>query len=325
MGTGTFGGGRSSNQMRKLGADGIADLWWDGFDNGLFFWDTADGYGSHDAIKMALKKIPREKVTIQTKTTARTADAMKADLDRFRQEMGTDYIDIVLLHSRMSPKWDELDKGPMEVLAEAKEKNLRIAGEPLVALAWLGGEPEFQRTKPIWGDDLHPLWGVALQRDEGAFLLQALRTPGKLPAEAVNWIVTRLGELKERRAVSALAQQLQNQSSDVVRSAQEALIRIGGSEVASAAKALLDGKGPAPAREAALNILYGLNGPESLPYLRKAISDDNLRTTALFLLGNVGTAQDLKVLAPMSDFWTGDRQWHYWFMLATAEIRERNP
>ena len=124
MGTGTFGGGRSSNQMRKLGADGIADLWWDGFDNGLFFWDTADGYGSHDAIKVALKKIPREKVTIQTKTAARTADAMKADLDRFRQEMGTDYIDIVLLHSRASTRWNELDKGPMDVLSEAKEKKL---------------------------------------------------------------------------------------------------------------------------------------------------------------------------------------------------------
>jgi HEAT repeat protein len=212
--------------------------------------------------------------------------------------------------------------------AEAKEKDLRIAGEPpapLVALAWLGGEPEFQRTKPIWGDDLHPLWGVALQRDEGAFLVQALRTPGKLPAEAINWIVTRLGELKERRAVGALLQQLQSQSSDVVGSAQESLIRIGGSEVASAARALLDGKGPAPAREAALNILYGLNGPDSLPYLRKAISDENLRTTALFLLGNVGTAEDLKLLAPMRDFWTGDRQWHYWYMLSTAEIRERNP
>jgi len=124
MGTGTFGGGRSSNQMRKMGADGIADLWWDGFDNGLFFWDTADGYGSHDAIKVALKKIPREKITIQTKTAARTADAMKADLDRFRQEMGTDYIDIVLLHSRASAKWNELDKGPMDVLSEAKEKKL---------------------------------------------------------------------------------------------------------------------------------------------------------------------------------------------------------
>jgi predicted aldo/keto reductase-like oxidoreductase len=73
---------------------------------------------------LALQKIPREKVTIQTKAAARTADAMKADLDRFRQEMGTDYIDILLLHGRMSPKWDELDKGPMEVLSEAKEKKI---------------------------------------------------------------------------------------------------------------------------------------------------------------------------------------------------------
>ena len=123
-GTGTFGAGHSSNQMRKLGANGVADLWWDGFDHGVFFWETADGYGSHAAIKVALKKIPREKVTILTKSTARTADAMKADLDRFRQEMGTDYIDIVLLHGRMNPKWDELDKGPMAVLSEAKERKL---------------------------------------------------------------------------------------------------------------------------------------------------------------------------------------------------------
>jgi len=157
MGTGTFGGGRSSNQMRKLGADGVADLWWDGFDNGLFFWDTADGYGSHDAIKAALKKIPREKVAILTKTAARTADAMKADLDRFRQEMGTDYIDIVLLHSRMSAKWDELDKGPMDVLSEAKEKKIvrtmgischsRGAMEAAIKSPWL--EVCLARINPI--------------------------------------------------------------------------------------------------------------------------------------------------------------------------------
>lgn len=124
MGTGTQAAGHSSNQMRKLGAQGVADLWWDGFDNGLFFLDSGDTYGSHDAIKLALKKIPREKLTIQTKTAARTAEAMKADLDRFRQEMGTDYIDIVLLHGRMSPTWNELDKGPMDVLSEAKEKKI---------------------------------------------------------------------------------------------------------------------------------------------------------------------------------------------------------
>jgi predicted aldo/keto reductase-like oxidoreductase len=115
--------------MRKLGADGIADVWWNAFDNGVFFWDTADAYGSHAAIKVALKKVPREKVTILTKTDARTADQVKANLDRYFMEMGTDYIDIVLLHSRMSPKWDELDRGLMDVLSEAKQaKKVRAVG-----------------------------------------------------------------------------------------------------------------------------------------------------------------------------------------------------
>jgi predicted aldo/keto reductase-like oxidoreductase len=124
IGTGTFGGGHSSNQMRKLGADGVADLWWNAYDNGVFFWDTADSYGSHAAIKVALKKLPREKVTILTKTAARNAEQMKADLDRFRQEMGTDYIDIVVLHARMNPQWDQMDKPLMDILSEAKEKKL---------------------------------------------------------------------------------------------------------------------------------------------------------------------------------------------------------
>ena len=124
IGTGSFGGGHSSNQMRKLGADGVADLWSYGFDNGVFFWDTADSYGTHAAIKIALKKVPREKVTILTKSDANSAKKMKADLDRFRQEMGTDYIDIVLLHGRMHPQWDEKDKGAMDVLSEAKQKKI---------------------------------------------------------------------------------------------------------------------------------------------------------------------------------------------------------
>ena len=124
IGTGSFGGGRSSNQMRKLGARGVADLWWNGYDKGVFFWDSADSYGSHAAIKLALKKIPREKVTILTKSDASTAEKVKADLDRFRQEMGTDYIDIVLLHGRMEPEWDRKAKGALDVLSEAKEKKL---------------------------------------------------------------------------------------------------------------------------------------------------------------------------------------------------------
>ena len=131
LGTGTIGGGHSSNQMRKLGADGVADVWWNAYDNGVFFWDTADQYGSHAAVKAALnlKKMPREKVTVLTKASARSAEDMKSSLDRYLQEMGTDYIDIVLLHSRMSPTWDELDKGLMDVLSEAKQaRKVRSVG-----------------------------------------------------------------------------------------------------------------------------------------------------------------------------------------------------
>src|SRR5208337_3617161 len=81
-------------------------------------------YGTHEAVKAALKKVPREKVTILTKTDAWNADKTKEDIDRFRKELGTDYIDILLLHTREQPNWDELDKGAMDVMAEAKQKRI---------------------------------------------------------------------------------------------------------------------------------------------------------------------------------------------------------
>ena len=111
IGTGTYGAGHSSNQIRSLGVDGVADMFSAAYDKGIICWDTADAYGTHEAVKAALKKIPREKVTIITKTDAWTADKTKEDIDRFRKELGTDYIDILLLHTRMSPTWDKEDKG----------------------------------------------------------------------------------------------------------------------------------------------------------------------------------------------------------------------
>jgi len=124
VGTGTYGAGHSSNQLRSLGVEGVANMLKSAYDQGIIFWDTADAYGTHDAFKAALKTVPREKVTILTKTDAWTAEKTKADIDRFLKELGTDYIDILLLHTRMSPTWNEDDKGSMEVMAAAKEKKI---------------------------------------------------------------------------------------------------------------------------------------------------------------------------------------------------------
>src|SRR3979409_1957098 len=124
MGTGTNGVGGSSNQTKKLGVQGLADLFKFGYDHGLTFWDSADQYGTHLHMKAALKEVKRDKVAIMTKTHATTAKDMREDLDRFRREIGTDYLDIVLLHAMTDGDWPEKKKGAMEVLSEAQAKGI---------------------------------------------------------------------------------------------------------------------------------------------------------------------------------------------------------
>jgi aryl-alcohol dehydrogenase-like predicted oxidoreductase len=124
MGTGTDGVGGSSNQTRKLGLAGLANLFDAAYDQGVTFFDSADQYGTHPHVKEALKRVKRERVTILTKTHASNEKEMHADLDRFRRELGTDYIDILLLHCMLDNDWPERKKGAMAVISEAQEKGI---------------------------------------------------------------------------------------------------------------------------------------------------------------------------------------------------------
>jgi 1-deoxyxylulose-5-phosphate synthase len=123
MGTGTVGFGHHSNQT-ALGVDGLSKLLLNGYDHGLRFFDSADAYGSHPHVAEALKHIPRDKVTILTKTFSRDPKSARDDLDRFRRELGVDYIDICLMHCLTEGDWTERFKGVMDVLSEAKEKGI---------------------------------------------------------------------------------------------------------------------------------------------------------------------------------------------------------
>lgn len=123
MGTGTVGVGHHSHQT-ALGVDGLSRLLLNGHDNGLRFFDAADSYGSHPHVAEALKHLSRDKVTLLTKSWARDADGMRADLDRFRKELGTDYLDIVLMHCLTEADWTTQFRGAMDVLEEAKQKGI---------------------------------------------------------------------------------------------------------------------------------------------------------------------------------------------------------
>ena len=123
MGTGTVGSGHHSHQT-ALGIKGLSELLLNGYDHGLRFFDAADSYGSHPHVAEALKHVPRDRVTVLTKTWARDPATAHADLDRFRRELGTDYIDICLMHCLTEGDWTERYKGVMDVFAEAKQKGV---------------------------------------------------------------------------------------------------------------------------------------------------------------------------------------------------------
>ncbi len=120
MGTGTDGYGGSSMQTR-MGAD-FTRMLVQGYERGIRFFETADAYGSHRLVGDAMRQVGRQDVTVLTKTMAETKEDAEADLARFLDELGTDYIDIVLLHIRTSPTWTTESAGAMEALAEAKAR-----------------------------------------------------------------------------------------------------------------------------------------------------------------------------------------------------------
>jgi aryl-alcohol dehydrogenase-like predicted oxidoreductase len=123
MGTGTVGSGHHSHQT-ALGVKGLSDLLLNGHDHGLRFFDSADSYGSHPHVAEALRHVQRDQVTVLTKTWARDPATARADLDRFRRELGTDYLDVCLMHCVTEADWTERYQGVMEVLSDAKQKGI---------------------------------------------------------------------------------------------------------------------------------------------------------------------------------------------------------
>jgi predicted aldo/keto reductase-like oxidoreductase len=96
-------------------------------------------------------------VVALTKSHAETSSGMQADLERFMQELGTDYIDVVLLHAKESARWTEECAGAMEYLEGAKQRGLirahGVSCHTLAALELAAATPwvevDFARINPF--------------------------------------------------------------------------------------------------------------------------------------------------------------------------------
>jgi aryl-alcohol dehydrogenase-like predicted oxidoreductase len=158
IGTGSVGVKHSSNQL-KLGHAKFVHLVRYAYDHGITYFDTADQYGTHIYLRDALKGLPRDKLFIQTKTRATTAAMAQADLERFREELGTDYLDTLLMHCMTKGSWPTDFRPVMDVLSEAKAKGkVRAVGvschgmDPLrsaVKTDWV--EVDLARINPVGG------------------------------------------------------------------------------------------------------------------------------------------------------------------------------
>jgi predicted aldo/keto reductase-like oxidoreductase len=121
-----FGTGTASGAVqRNLGQPEFTRLVRHAYDHGVRFFATAESYhGMSEMLAIALKGLPRDSDRLMTKYSTPPTGDPAAKIDLFRQQLGTEYIDILLLHCLRPPTWATDYKGLQDEFAEAKSKKV---------------------------------------------------------------------------------------------------------------------------------------------------------------------------------------------------------
>lgn len=165
FGTGSKGG----SIHRDLGNKEFTRLLRYAYDQGITYIDTAQNYGTHTMVREAIKGLPREKLFIQSKMPG-TPDKPLEVLDRYRKELGVEYIDSLLVHVTVKGDWDESRNRVLDALAEAKDKGIiRAHGVSCHTLPALTKAAEMDwvdvnlvRINPqgVWMDTPQEIWNA---------------------------------------------------------------------------------------------------------------------------------------------------------------------
>ena len=124
-----FGAGRLTNTCDTYEAG--SKLMLKALDEGITFWDTAEGYGTQPHLGEAVCQISREEVVIQTKTAVKDYDSASNSIEKALRELQTKYVDVMLLHAISSP--EDLAtrecEGALDAFREAKTAGkIRVIG-----------------------------------------------------------------------------------------------------------------------------------------------------------------------------------------------------
>lgn len=129
IGTGIKAGRYTSALLRK-GQKHFEDLMHHYLDQGLNFFEMADWYGSHHYTRTSLKGVPRQNYVLSTKIWTKDnanpppSGGALVEVDRFRRELDTDYLDICLIHCQTRADWPYFQARVRDELSELKSKGI---------------------------------------------------------------------------------------------------------------------------------------------------------------------------------------------------------
>lgn len=103
LGTGTTGFNCQSAQS-KMPTSEYGTLLQRAHALGVTFWDTSDDYGTYPHVRAGLVGLDRSSVVITSKTWALSAKDTRRGVEEALVGLGTDYIDVFLLHEVDSPE-----------------------------------------------------------------------------------------------------------------------------------------------------------------------------------------------------------------------------
>jgi predicted aldo/keto reductase-like oxidoreductase len=185
IGTGMRGSRRESDHTR-LGEEKFAALLKDFYDRGGRMFDMADLYGSMPFVGRAMKA-NRDKCVFLSKMWVGGGGIPEPErpdadvvVDRFRKELQTDYIDVILMHCQTDAAWNEKWKKQMDILETLKSKKIiRAHGVSVHSMAALK-----TAAKEPWVDSINVRINHAGQNMDGkpedvAPILKEMHDAGK--------------------------------------------------------------------------------------------------------------------------------------------------
>ena len=124
FGTGTFSG----QVQRELGQEEFTRLVRHAYERGIRFFETAESYhGMPEMLATALKGVPRDSYKLMTKYSTPSSGDAQLKIDQFRRQLGTEYIDILLLHCLRPPTWANDYRQLQDGFSAAKDKKIILA------------------------------------------------------------------------------------------------------------------------------------------------------------------------------------------------------